>query len=446
MFSQTNLTTRRQFLERSAWGFGSAFLLPSLMMQSCTDHNIPPIDPPVVGDPDIDWNELIKEAVITGLGKIPEVGALVSLIAKIVWPNSGDTPWDKVKNQVQIVVNQSIADNNYSQATGRLQGLSTAVSNYKTQVDLKVDVKKFWIDAYNDFGIFQRDFQQPGYEILLLPLFTQYANMYLALLRDAMKFGTSWGMTDGEIQAYYTVLGNKITEFLQYTTTWYTNGRNIQLTTTRDDHTVEPFRSINAYDRFMTMMVLDYSDTWIFYDTTQFPDGAPVNYRLFDSEIYSDPFGNTYKYFGDHPTVALPSQANAFPTQLTVWGSKDIGAVQLTYPAGYGPNGATTTPRMGDTQSGNPNTYDLSPSQPILGVSVSYDYAAERNFTMVINTLQFTFSDGSLSARLGQKPGQFQQYVAYDNYALSSIYIQGVNEQLGQYANCIVFGFRRFPH
>ena len=72
---------------------------------------------------------------------------------------------------------------------------------------------------------------------------------------------------------------------------------------------------------------------------------------------------------------------------------------------------------------------------------------------MVINTLQFTldleikdnFPIPIVSPQLGSEVGQYQANVGYDGYALSSIYIDGVSEQLGQYANCIVFGFMRWP-
>ena len=49
MFLQTNVHSRRQFLERSMLGFGSAFVLPSLLA-SCTDHLVPPNKTPVAGD------------------------------------------------------------------------------------------------------------------------------------------------------------------------------------------------------------------------------------------------------------------------------------------------------------------------------------------------------------------------------------------------------------
>ena len=47
MSSQTSLTTRRQFLQRTTWGFGSAFVLPSLLQSCMQDHVIPDPVPPI---------------------------------------------------------------------------------------------------------------------------------------------------------------------------------------------------------------------------------------------------------------------------------------------------------------------------------------------------------------------------------------------------------------
>lgn len=457
MASQTTLTTRRQFLNRSAWGFGSAFILPSLLQSCMRDHIIPdpsnPVNPPKLGDGFEDLNNDTKIAITTALQLVPDVGGFVSALIDIIWPGSGNGPWDTVRSQVEALVDQKLADDDYNRVTGNLAGLSTVIENYKTQVKLNADIKTYWIDAYDDFDLYQPNFQQKNDEVLLLPLFAQFANLYLSLLRDAVKFGASWGMTDGEIQTYATKLTDKINEFTTYANTWYTNGRAPKLQIPRDDAKVEPFRSTNAYDRYMTMGVLDFMDAWPYYDLTKYPNGSQnsdgTNIPLFTREIYSDPFGNRVNVDKYPPNFALPSEATQFPTQLTVWGNKDIGAVQLTYPAGGGPGGATTTPRMGDQTSGNPNTFYPSANQPIQLASVSYDYTRENTSTMVINTLQFTLSyDGNTPNRtpqLGQALGQFKVDVWYLNYALSSIYIDGVDDTLQQYANCIVFGFKRFP-
>ena len=110
MFLQTDLTTRRKFLERSALGFGSAFLLPSLLA-SCTDHRIPPspdgpiLFPPLKDD-DIDWNDDSKIAVTTALSFIPGVGEILSAMVDIFWP--GTDVWSQIRGQVEALVDQKL--------------------------------------------------------------------------------------------------------------------------------------------------------------------------------------------------------------------------------------------------------------------------------------------------------------------------------------------------
>ncbi|UFH57237.1 beta-1,3-glucanase family protein [Spirosoma sp. KNUC1025] len=48
MSFQTSKTTRRQFLERSALGAGSALFLPTLLQSCMTDHTLPPSVPPIL--------------------------------------------------------------------------------------------------------------------------------------------------------------------------------------------------------------------------------------------------------------------------------------------------------------------------------------------------------------------------------------------------------------
>lgn len=459
------MTTRRKFLERSALGFGSAFLLPSLLT-SCTDHRIDPSNPtpkpPLLGDGDdsFDWNELAKSAVTLGLGEIPVIGGFVSDLVGIVWPGSGNGPWDQVRAQTEALINQQLDDLVYQQVTGNLGGLKSVITDYKQQVDLKADIKTVWFNAYTDFDQYQYNFQVSKYEVLLLPLFAQFANLYLGLLRDAVKYGTSWGMTDGEIQVYATKLTNKLWEFVNYAGNTYSLGRNkVESNTAEDDKQNEPFKSINAYDRQMTMLVLDYMDSWPYYDITQYPNGAqnpdttPIN--LFTNVIYSDPYGNTWKpnTFNTNNPIVLPSPATQFPTQISIWGGQRLDAVQLTYPAGGGPGGVTQTARMGDSNGGstqNPNggIFNVIPGLAILQVGVTYSYAQTQPLDQLINTLQFMYTVNSsnfTSDRFGGDTGNLTSgWIGYTGYALSSIYIHGASASYpNTSADCIVFGFMR---
>ncbi|WP_080055642.1 insecticidal delta-endotoxin Cry8Ea1 family protein [Spirosoma aerolatum] len=461
MFLHSNLTTRRKFLERSLWGFGSAFVVPSLLA-SCTDHiidptnpNPPDVNPPLVGADDYDWNDQIKSLILLGLTTaVPEGGEILGFFVETFWPSSGDDVWSQVREQVEALIDEKIADDVYGRVSANLDGLKNVIINYTNAINNQGDIKTNWVDLRNDFSLYQPNFQQTGDEVLLLPLFAHFANMYLATLRDAVIHGSEWGMAPGDVAQAQSDLTQKITEFTTYTANWYSSHASDLLSKTpENNNTNQPFFAVNTYERQMTLSVLHFMDTWQYYDISRFPNGAvdssgtPIN--LFYREIYSDPYGNTRNGNGGptgHP-LTLPQQAaTQRPTQITVWSGSRIDAVQLTYPANGGPGGVTQTPRMGDPIGGSNagNTFTNSPDNPIIQAQVSYDYYEKNvnNQSQAIGTMFFTFSDKTNTHQMGSSVGYYKSgVVGYTNHALSSIYSPGYNTQYGNSANCIVFGF-----
>ncbi|WP_138994174.1 insecticidal delta-endotoxin Cry8Ea1 family protein [Larkinella sp. C7] len=458
MFLQSNLTNRRKFLQRSVLGAGSIFLSSSLL-QSCTlqDHNIPPIKPPLGADA-ADWNELAKDAITDAISAaVPEGGEILSGVIDVLWPNSGSGPWDQVKAQVQALVDQKFDDFTYTQAKGALDSLNLLIGDYLNAIKDNGDVSDRWISVHEVFVGSRYLFTTAGYEVLLLPLYAQYTNMFLALLRDAVLHGNTWAMKPGDVQQAQTDLTSFIAEAVNYVSGWYTSSRaNVVGKTKRDDVTCEPFRTVNTFDRQMTMLVLDYMDSWPYYDVSIFPNGPkkPDNtpIYLFTREIYSDPFGNILNVdnYANNPLIELPTPATQFPTYITVWGGHRIDAVQLTYPAGGGPGGVDYTVRMGDKIGGTNafplgGIFNVSPDAPFVRVLVTYGIPISG--TMAIYTLQFIDANGTYTQQMGGQKGVggYTGEAGYDNYALSSIYIHGINLTIQNSADCIVFGFMRWP-
>ena len=466
------MTTRRQFLERSALGFGSAFLLPSLLT-SCTDHRIDP-DNPIADDGDnIDWNNDAKTVVTFGLGEIPVVGGILSGLVGTFWPTPEDTPWAQVKDQVAALVNQKFDTDTYNKASGKLDDLRANMQDYmdKLATGTLQDRYTYWGIVTELFVNNKSDFTSPltpEYAVILLPLYAQYANLYLTLLRDALTptkenvqvlAGSAWGMNYADIIGTLTKLQAFIVEAVKHVNDTYSAGRaNIVNKVPEDQIKVEPFKSTNAYDRQMTMLVLDYMDTWQYYDIQKYPFGAidrdANKIPLFTREIYSDPIGSIVdKSIPPPPGIVLPSPATLFPTQITVWGGQRLDAVQLTYPAGGGPGGVTTTPRMGDKNGGSTNgpsggQFGMLPHQEVTTVLVTYDYTDSFG-GQAINNITFLLGDGNAIEATYQFGGSGGQYasgeIEYTNYALSSIYIHGSSEDHpNTSADCIVFGFMRW--
>ena len=450
MLLQTRMTNRRQFLERSALGFGGAFLLPSLLT-SCTDHRIPdpttPIAlPPLVGDYQVNWNDLAKESVKLGVEAIPEVGEILGPLVDIFWPSTKEDVWSQVKDQTEAIVNQKIAAAVYQQVSDDLKGLYNSITLYRNELKggTPSDIKTNWIITKNLFVDALPHFQSQGYELSLLGLFAQFANMYLALLRDGVTHGKSWDRSDDDQQQDVIDLQTAIKDFIDYASQTVINGASA-LNTKRDDHACEPFRTNNKYIRQMTLTVIDFVETWPYYDVNKYPNGAkdsnenPI--KIFTREIYSDPYGTC----DDSGPIVLPyPYPTQLPTYLSVWGWDRVDSVQLTYPTGSGPAGVTQTPRMGlvcdnncgSNQPPHGGTFTISPiDNPILQAKVTV--------SDVVNALYFKFNDGTITNKLG---GNYQEggdtdWLGYTDAALSSIHVNGVS-RWKQSADCVVFGFQ----
>ena len=60
-------------------------------------------------DDDIDWDNLAKTVITTGLGEIPYVGSSLSSLADILWP-SGDDVWKEIKDKVEALIKEKISE------------------------------------------------------------------------------------------------------------------------------------------------------------------------------------------------------------------------------------------------------------------------------------------------------------------------------------------------
>lgn len=437
-----NRIHRRTFLERSLLGAGG-LLFSSSLLQSCTDHDIPdpasPLQPPLLGG-SIDWNDDAKTMTTSAIEMIPEVGDLLGGLLEIFWPSSKEDVWGEIKAQVEALVDQKIAAQVYVNVQGNLTGLNNSLVSYVNEVKngTQEEILTQWMITKNLFELYQPNFQSTGNELPLLPLFGQFANLYLALLRDGVSFGLSWGRTPADHQQDIKELKDAISSFTTWTTNTFFNGRNALIQKTKaDSHHIEPFKTVNTYDRQMSQTVLSFMDVWPFFDVTQFPNGTTAE-GIYRREIYSDPFGTADNSGNIVITTPIPTQ---FPTNVTVWAYDRIDAVQVTYPSGSGPGGVTQTKRMGDSSGGTSNapiggSFNLTPENPITHARASYG--------SIINAMAFTWANNTTTPWMGAHNGIYgadSDWVGYTNTALSSIHINGISDFYGS-ADLVVFGFQ----
>jgi hypothetical protein len=378
------------------------------------------------------WNDAARDAVAAGMKLIPGYGTVVSALVDILWPQTDDV-WSQIKSQVEALMNEEIAENVYQTVQDDLAGLNNDLDDYVSYANGNdvTNTSAQWITTTTLFDNAKPHFQSSGYELLLLPLYAQFVNLNLSLLRDGVLYGSSWGWTEDDLNTASSRMSALIKEAVPYANQWYEQGLQTKVNgTKRDDHACEPFRTVNTYVREMTLNVIDFANLW--------PSFAVLtpNTVYLSREIYSDPVG-TCDNSGE---ITLPSAPTQPISQIVVWGWDRIDAVQLSYPPSGGPAGKTITARMGD-QSGGSNA---SPHGGTFQVTNNPVTIAAGHAGDILNSFKFTFQDGTDTGTLGGGAGGGTSFsFSYQGEILSSIHINGVSTYYGS-ADCAVFGFK-FP-
>src|ERR1041385_4037546 len=155
----------------------------------------------------VDWNNVALQAITAGLDCVPVIGDFLSHLVAAFWPPSGEDVWAEIKQQVENLINQSISADDYDRVQAQLgsaaeqSGLIGVLNNYLGSIATPSNGQNpvdTWTAANEVFIAALSAFQQQGIELLLLPLFAQFATLHLMLLR----FGVHQGFADdSELQA-----------------------------------------------------------------------------------------------------------------------------------------------------------------------------------------------------------------------------------------------------
>ncbi|UXI68959.1 insecticidal delta-endotoxin Cry8Ea1 family protein [Tahibacter amnicola] len=388
---------------------------------------------------DFDYNNAARVVITTALGEIPAVGALLSALVDIFWPSPTVDVWAMVEARVEALVNQKIAERVWQQVSEALAGLQNVLDDYIYAAQNFPNDPRYISEKYNVAqGHFLHDlpaFQSKGYELLLLPLFAQFANLHLGLMRDGVAFGAQWGWGPEIIARVKQQLVEAIGSYTAYTDKIYTSAleqRKAQAPS--NPAKTEPFNYVNRFVREMTLTVNDFRAMWQYYDISKYPTPPAI---YLDREIYSDAVGTSHD-----SAFTLPTQPPTLPiSRVIVWGWDRIDAAEVDYPPNGGPDGRSTTGRMGNSSGGS----NMPPHGGSFDTTRNPITLVRARTGDILNALWFQFKDGSWSNKLGGNyPGGGDHDFTYPGEILSSIKIMGVSRFYGS-ANCAVFGFK-FEH
>jgi hypothetical protein len=379
---------------------------------------------------DTNWNYIAENAVAGVLGLVPEVGSLLGALTYILWPVDDATPesvWDQIKQDVVQLMNQEIDTSTYDQVQSDLAGLNTDVTSYLTAIkndDGVADISSKWYLAMGAFETSIPHFQvqnSDNVEVILLPLFAQCINLYLALLRDGVLYGASWGWTADTVSTTETTLQTNITTYFNYAIDTYNTGLSISMDSALPQQL--------AYITEMNLYALDFAYMWGYYDPNAYP--PPVNATVnLSREIYSTiALGTATPASTKYPNLYVHSPQPL--SECDIFSGLDdnslgVCGVFLNYPPLPHPDTYTIPiPFYQGSQFGT-RTNCSTQSQPIVSVEVCLGEAPSvlGNVRRYISGVQLTLEDGTnVTAGYVSSPADFQ--FQFQNEIVSSIYFWG---------------------
>jgi len=375
-------------------------------------------------------NDFLRMTMLMGVEKV--AGGPLEVMLDCLWPESEKDIWGEIKQQVEQLIDEKISDLVYQQVSEDLTGLNNNLSEYIWSLnsgDTISYTEQKWNELDSDIMQQLPHFQSEGYELLLLPLFSQMANMHIAILRDGVLNGKNWNWGEETINHVQERLTNTINDYSGYTMSTYNDYYNdLANKTKQNQHKTEPFNTLNNFVRGMTGPVLDFVDVWPYYDCSVYPD--------MDSSIIPPPreiYSNAVGTSDDNP-FKIVDTPEGFPRTIKLWHGNMIDSMEVIYDEGMGPDGTTTSGRIGGPNGGaEPIVIDIAEGDYITEVQVA-------EYSGCINSLLFKLQSDGQWYGYGGGP-----HFSYANRVLSSISIMGMSKFCGT-VDCVVLGFKLDPN
>ncbi|PEV73989.1 insecticidal delta-endotoxin Cry8Ea1 family protein, partial [Bacillus cereus] len=250
----------------------------------------------------------INVGVTVGAGAAAAAGVLNVLIP-FLWPdvtvdNQPAPPqytWEEIMKAVEEITRKQIQESKRLDAIARLEGIQTLGRDYYAALcalskDPDNEQKKFAVrDAFDDvedqLKVSMPYFRVQGFEIQMLGMYAQAANLHLTILRDVVRYGEGWGFSQERVHEYYDNQGSArnpgllqlLSVYTNHCVNWYNEGLN-------QEYRTGDWNKFNTFRRNMTIMVLDVVAVWPTYDPILYP--LPTDSEL-TRTVYTELLGNT---------------------------------------------------------------------------------------------------------------------------------------------------------
>ncbi|MCC8371364.1 MAG: insecticidal delta-endotoxin Cry8Ea1 family protein [Rickettsia endosymbiont of Pseudomimeciton antennatum] len=403
----------------------------------------------------------IRATILYGFGEIPYVGNFLALLIGLFWPSSEESIWDEIKAQVERLIDTKIDEAIYALVNGFLIGLGDNLKAFLQTVKLGdpalmsqnfVACHNLFVNELPQFQLQINDTQKQ-----LLPLFVQFANLHLALLRTGVLNADKMNWPKDVRMLYTNIITQTIKDYGDYTNKMYQEIQDeADICPISDPNYVAQFYFGNECRRKYQISVLDFSFLFPFYDPVNYPNKVDVK---LPRVVYMGPIGSNYEA-GVEVSVDIPRRTYTIlpPTSFSLYsggGQYDCGyaggvvGYTVRYPGPHGPWGFQNC-FEGRYQSDDGNIYvecQDSDHGPITSVNTwQHDPYPIRDGTMsteFLYSLQLVHKDGYCEPLAGGCSDSRLPNTTFTlpNHILVDICLESYSENSGAVA-CILLGFQ----
>nr|QEI22888.1 Cry2A protein [Bacillus thuringiensis] len=198
---------------------------------------------------------------------LKKVGSLIgkrilSELWGIIFPSGSTNLMQDILRETEQFLNQRLNTDTLARVNAELIGLQANIREFNQQVDnfLNPTQNPVPLSITSSVNTMQQlflnrlpQFQIQGYQLLLLPLFAQAANMHLSFIRDVILNADEWGISAATLRTYRDYLRNYTRDYSNYCiNTYQTAFRELNTRL----HDMLEFRT------YMFLNVFEYVSIW----------------------------------------------------------------------------------------------------------------------------------------------------------------------------------------
>ncbi|QPW51713.1 hypothetical protein G9298_29185 (plasmid) [Bacillus thuringiensis] len=305
----------------------------------CESNQQYDVNPAVINSSSVSTALKILGTLVKFIEPISGIGPVLtafSAILPVLWPST-PTPervWNDFMTNTGSLIDLAVTDFVRRDANARmaivkdnLEQYTIAFNNWKgnrnEQLYLTAVIARFnsTNSALRDAAVYFSNLV--GYELLLLPIYTQVANFHLLLIRDGLINAQDWFLARDAGDQLHQDLINYTNQYITHSITWYNNGLN-----TLKNRNVQ-WGTFNDYRREMTIQVLDILSLFSSYDPRKYPADRTDTTKLPKTELTREIYSALLDSPPNRPITALEESLTR-DVHLFTW-LKNVGFWTFNY-------------------------------------------------------------------------------------------------------------------